>query len=91
MTTIYTAFGVIGNCDLAEGSHTRLEEYEDEFPEDELHKEIIGIHVDVHGDAIDQAFLEVYGINKDLVEEKWDQIASSATDFLKSWWINDID
>lgn len=91
MTIIYTASGVVGDESARSLiPHIREEEYEDKFPEGELHKEIIGIHIDAHGDAIDQAFLEVYGISRDAVERKWNHISSLALEFLKGWWADDI-
>jgi len=87
MRKIYFYAGVIGNTnDNTSSPHSRVEEYEDELPENEQHNGIQGVNLHAYGDSLDSAFLEVYGPDENEVFHKWNQISALSLGFLQAWW-----
>jgi len=88
METIYNASGVIGNSDFIQpdAPHMVLVSYEDPLPKDEQHNGIQGMRVEVYGDSLDSAFLEVWGPVEDAVRNKWNKICELSLGFLQAWW-----
>lgn len=79
MSTIFIAYGTSTDTpDLKEVYS------DDEFPPDEIYNGIFSFKINAYGDSISGCYLEVIGVSKEIVLDKWERIVNKLP--LEEWW-----